>query len=211
MTSYKPGRTIVYVVCGLLAVEVAGQCILSLGECLEAFVLGHGVDDPSEDFSSPLAIVTALALAVGGLGQIGSLLLCAAAFCFWFFRAAKNAEHFAQGHFVELGAGWAIGGFFVPFLNLVRPYQMARQIERLSGSNGESAIIGFWWGAFTLNNILGNIEFRVTDIDVLAVLSVLSTVTTIAGAALCARMMFYVEDLQAQKATSPHDLAEVFA
>lgn len=211
MTSYRPGRTIVYVVCALLAAEVAGQCILTLGQCLEAFVLGHPIDDPSEDFSSPLAIATAAALGLGGLGQLVTLLLCAAAFCFWFYRAAKNAEHFAHGAFVEHGAGWAVGGFFVPILNLVRPYQMARQIERLSGSTVESPIIGFWWGAFVANNILGNIEFRVSDIDVLAVLSVFSAIVTIAGAALCARMMFYLEDLQAKKASSPEDVAAVFA
>lgn len=211
MTSYRPGRTIVYVVCALLAVEVAAQCVLTLGECLEAFVLGHPVDDPSEDFSSPVALATAATLALGGLGQVGSLLLCAVAFCFWFYRAARNAEHFARDEHVELGAGWAIGGFFVPFLNLVRPFQMARQIERLSGASGESSVIGFWWGAFVANNILGNIEFRVDDIDVLAVLSLLSAVTTVVAAAFCARMMFYLEDLQAKKASSPEDIAAVFA
>ncbi len=56
---------------------------------------------------------------------------------------------------------WAIWGWLVPFLNLVRPYQMMEQIWRGSfRSNGQISpglppTMKFWWAAFIGMNIIG--------------------------------------------------------
>jgi hypothetical protein len=76
------------------------------------------------------------------------------AFIVWFWRAHRNLE--ALGLPVRHDAGWAIGGWFVPFLNLVRPKQIANDLwgavtAARSGepeAPGGSVLLGFWWAAW---------------------------------------------------------------
>lgn len=47
---------------------------------------------------------------------------------------------------LEHKSGWAIGGWFVPFLNLVRPYQMVEDVRRGSRSAfGMPSNVALWW------------------------------------------------------------------
>jgi hypothetical protein len=83
------------------------------------------------------------------------------AFLAWFHRAAANLRDAGLKH-MEFGPGWAIGGFFVPFLNLVRPAQVMKEVwagttflagrARVSSwkrAPGTQAI-GWWWGLYLL-------------------------------------------------------------
>lgn len=49
-------------------------------------------------------------------------------FLVWFHRAHKNL---GLGGLIGMkyGSGWAIGGFFVPFLNFVRPYSVMKEVS----------------------------------------------------------------------------------
>ncbi len=116
--------------------------------------------------------------AVLGLLQTGLMLACAIAFSMWIHRAYRNLKlaHLARLRFTP---GWAVGGFFVPFLNLVRPYQVMREISSgsqfLAGGEGDSKgdadgdawqsvrpspLLGWWWGLFLLMGVLGNASGR---------------------------------------------------
>jgi hypothetical protein len=70
----------------------------------------------------------------------------------WVYRANKNLR--ALGHtYTEFTPGWAVGYFFVPFVNLVKPYQVVNEIWTKSDSaesSSGSAMIGFWWVCFLL-------------------------------------------------------------
>jgi hypothetical protein len=76
------------------------------------------------------------------------------AFIVWFWRAYRNLE--ALGLPTRYTPGWAIGGWFVPFLNLVRPKQVADDLwgavtAARSGRAeppGGSVLLGFWWAAW---------------------------------------------------------------
>ena len=48
-------------------------------------------------------------------------------FIMWFFRAYKNL-HILKIKLLQHSPGWAIGAWFVPFLNLVRPFQIMNEI-----------------------------------------------------------------------------------
>ena len=51
-------------------------------------------------------------------------------------------------------AGWAIGAWFVPFLNWVRPYQVAEDVWKATAGREKSrALVGAWWGCY-LGSIL---------------------------------------------------------
>jgi uncharacterized protein DUF4328 len=59
--------------------------------------------------------------------------------------------------------GWAAGWWFVPFANLVKPFQTMRELWKASGGEedwGHSRtwpVIGWWWAAWLAAGILGRI------------------------------------------------------
>ncbi len=86
-------------------------------------------------------------------------------FIMWFRRAYFNLH--SLGCYVRYSEGWAAGAWFVPFLNLVRPYEIMKDIwdrtqertqEGIEDKRIESpAIVGFWWFLWLATNIAGNI------------------------------------------------------
>jgi hypothetical protein len=98
-----------------------------------------------------------------GFIQFGVYAVTAAFFIAWFHRAYKRTgELGADG--LRVGAGWAIGAWFVPILSLWRPKQIANDIWR--GSDPElpphpgaawherpvSPLLAVWWAAFLITN-----------------------------------------------------------
>jgi hypothetical protein len=92
------------------------------------------------------------------------------AFLMWLHRARKNLEPLgALG--AQYSSGWAIGAWFLPILNLFRPYQIAQEIYRGSGLNHTSsawhagpgsALIGWWWTAWIISGIIDNVSFSLS-------------------------------------------------
>jgi hypothetical protein len=82
------------------------------------------------------------------------LVTTGAAFLAWFWRAYRNLE--ALGLRTRYTTGWALGGWFVPFLNLVRPKQLTDDLwgavtAACSGEQdppGGSVLLGFWWASW---------------------------------------------------------------
>lgn len=91
-------------------------------------------------------------------------------FLVWIYRAHKNLSAFGTSG-LEYSPGWAVGGFFVPFLNLVRPFQVMREIWKASNPDvdyqnesswqysASSPLIGLWWGTWILAGVLGRMVF----------------------------------------------------
>jgi heme/copper-type cytochrome/quinol oxidase subunit 2 len=92
-------------------------------------------------------------------------------FIMWFYRAYKNL-HALGIQTLNHSAGWAIGAWFVPFLNLGRPYMIMREIWEETQEQGleknekfmvsPSTIVGWWWGFWLANNIVSNISNRLS-------------------------------------------------
>jgi hypothetical protein len=81
----------------------------------------------------------------------------------WMWRVAKNAELLGRTG-ARLGPGWAIGGWFVPFANLVIPLLVMLNLWRGSDPDSPprdplwrkrpaSPLVGWWW-AFYLASLL---------------------------------------------------------
>ncbi|HET9221289.1 MAG TPA: DUF4328 domain-containing protein [Roseiflexaceae bacterium] len=109
-----------------------------------------------------------------GIAQILVYILSAIAFLIWIHRAHRNLPALgARG--LRFTPGWTVGWFFVPIMNLFRPYQVAKEIWRASDpetassdglawqSFGVPALIGWWWGFWLLQNFAGQVVFRLTS------------------------------------------------
>jgi hypothetical protein len=106
------------------------------------FVSDHRLQQV-DDWVHAAAVVALLGLVAGG-----------ACFIPWFHRAYKNLRTW---HATRFGSGWAIGGWFVPFLNLVRPYQIAKELASHSGpkpTNPTNAL-PLWWSMVVIG-VVGN-------------------------------------------------------
>jgi hypothetical protein len=59
--------------------------------------------------------------------------------------------------------GWAVGWWFVPFANLVKPFQTMRELWKASGGEEDWRhsrtwpVIGWWWAAWLTAGLLGRI------------------------------------------------------
>jgi hypothetical protein len=88
-------------------------------------------------------------------------------FIMWFRRAYYNLHQFPDA-FPDHAEGWAAGAWFVPFLNLVRPFTIMKEIwqgtQRFSKSNNPeqgTTILGLWWVFFLVGNIVENVGSKI--------------------------------------------------
>jgi lysylphosphatidylglycerol synthetase-like protein (DUF2156 family) len=92
----------------------------------------------------------------GGLARIylGTAGLCAIAFFAWLSRTVDNLPVLAAGT-PSVTPRSAIGWWFVPIVNLVKPYQLMRDLHdrvAIGTSTGGGWIVLAWWLAFILGN-----------------------------------------------------------
>ncbi|MGH9948077.1 MAG: DUF4328 domain-containing protein, partial [Pyrinomonadaceae bacterium] len=90
----------------------------------------------------------------------------------WIYKAYRNLTPLRAYH-QEFSPGWAVGWWFIPFLNLVRPYQVVREIYNESDPDyeedmgflsvtgqGAPPFVSIWWLTF----LGGGFAYRVSDI-----------------------------------------------
>jgi len=90
----------------------------------------------------------------------------------WFRRAYRNLPALGVGT-LRFRPAWTIWSWFIPFLGLFRPKQIANDIWRASDPEAPPAqgaiwhenpvptLFQWWWGVFILSNFLNNIAFRI--------------------------------------------------
>jgi hypothetical protein len=119
----------------------------------------------------------------------------------WLHRVVRQLN--AWGRDVEATPAWAVGSWFVPFVNLVKPFRVVRSIvAELGGAPLAASLhLGVWWGAFILSRILERIAARLTmrllppSLALKVYLVVIgSSLCTIAAAFLCARIVREVQE-----------------
>lgn len=157
---YVPVKTRAY----LAIAFIGGQGLIAFAmlSCLGAYFV-----DPETQIANQPLWLTAHDL----LSSIRSLLFLGGVVCFliWLHRAHKNLQSLRAQH-LEFTPGWAVGWWFVPFANLVKPFQVVREVwceSDPSVPDGPSFLaaslhsapvyMGFWWAAWILMNVVGNI------------------------------------------------------
>lgn len=90
--------------------------------------------------------------------------------CVWQHRAQRNAIELAYGK-LEFTPGWSVGWWFVPFANLVKPFQTVRELWKAShgGYNGRVvatwSVIGWWWGLWLGASVLERFIARAGSVN----------------------------------------------
>lgn len=85
-------------------------------------------------------------------------------FLVWFHRLYKNLATLTKLPLAH-SPGWAVGGFIVPFLNLVRPYQMMCEAWSHNAPPDQAArtsLMGWWWGGWIVYSISARIASSFT-------------------------------------------------
>jgi hypothetical protein len=99
-----------------------------------------------------------------GLFYLLVFLVTGILFLVWINRANKNCRGFTSG--MEFSPGWAVGWYFIPFANLIKPFQAMSEIWRVSHNpmNWKTmeppALLRWWWGIWLLSSFLGQASFR---------------------------------------------------
>jgi hypothetical protein len=94
-----------------------------------------------------------------GFLQLAVLVAAVVVFIRWLHQAYKNLDVVAPG-VRRYGHGWAIGSWFVPFLNLWRPKEIINDIHRGGEGPNVATLLWFWWALFLISNWIANFGFR---------------------------------------------------
>jgi hypothetical protein len=132
-------------------------CLLSIA----MIAFPDSVLDLGEDgtISAPL-----LAMGMIALLEAPLRLACVVLFLIWLHRAYSNLSPLKARN-LEFSPGWAVGWWFVPFANIVKPFQIVREVYNESDPDfdvesgflhlpgGTPEIIAVWWGTFLLSGL----------------------------------------------------------
>lgn len=100
-----------------------------------------------------------------GIAYLVITIIAGITFLKWVYRANLNSRGFGAQS-MRFTPGWCIGYYFIPFLNLVRPYQSMKEIWQVSQNPARwqtqesSSLLSIWWGLSIVTGILGQIVFR---------------------------------------------------
>jgi hypothetical protein len=203
-------RGLALVLAALIATEALGaiQAVITgltarrLGGGLAARAAGRAAVDPR----SVLVAGAALGLAI----------LAAVLFCWFVARAHGNARAFEAGPF-EFTAGWAAASFFVPLLNLYKPYRAVKEIWQASAARPTAnapwwfgavpPLLPWWWGAYLLYGGFAGVAahrkagvMTAEDLAAASGFGAVASVTAIVAGLLAIRVVLTLARLQEERA-----------
>ena len=207
---YRPPHTLIRWLTGLFLVGVFLTAILVLMSIAEALLYRDRTTENGIDNN-------ALALGINActvLLSVGVYIATTVLFCLWVYRANWNARALGADH-MQFTPGWCIGWFFIPFMNLFKPFQAVREIYKASDPRSDgtmwrdvptSALLGLWWFFWILTNVVGQIQMKTAsskdpDLLVMAIwMGVLSNVINITAALLALAVVRSIHARQEEKA-----------
>jgi hypothetical protein len=136
----------------------AGVDVLgSIVSCVKLAMGPAASTGSSEDVGLQTASVALVDIADGLVGLLQTVVFITTAVLFlrWWYWMAKNAV--ARGISFGTTPGWAVGFWFVPFANLLKPAQVAKAV---ANGLGITAPISAWWALWVLSNIASQVSAR---------------------------------------------------
>ncbi len=143
-----------------------------------------------------------------GLGYLGVFIVTGITFLMWVYRANLNCRGFgARG--MKFTPGWSVGYYFVPFINLVRPYQSMKEIWQVSHNPNDwefqpvSALLGWWWALWIISGILGQTVLRMSmgadTVEKLQTSTGIAIFSSVIGIPLCLLVIRIVKTISSKQ------------
>lgn len=90
--------------------------------------------------------------------EVLAILVTGVLFIVWLHTAHRSSrmDRPAMRH----SSGWAIGGWFVPVLNLWRPFQMVSDVRRGATGDADAGVSfrqGWWWGTWVALSVMSGV------------------------------------------------------
>ncbi|MEL6356717.1 MAG: DUF4328 domain-containing protein [Bacteroidota bacterium] len=134
------------------------------------------------------------------LFYLGGLLVNVILFIMWFRRAYFNL-HTVGTTIQKFDEGWAAGAWFIPLLNLVRPYQIGKEIwyntQRAANfvRTEEHGLVRGWWILFLLRNFVDRIASEIQSPVGFLVIALVEGMAIIAAILYIKRVAKFEEQL----------------
>lgn len=150
---------------GLLYLDIVVTAVLTISTFMQHALIQDilgGVYHGNPDLSSIAAASDLRQQIIGwvstGVNIIGMILvLC------WIYRVMANSWALTDLE-MEFTPGWAIGWYFIPFANLIKPYHAMKEIwrENVASYEGEPRRnnLPLWWGLWISTGIISQISMR---------------------------------------------------
>lgn len=153
-----------------------------------------------------------------GLATLGMLLVTATFFLIWLHRANKNLSPLGVTG-MKFTPGWAVGYWFIPIMNIYRPYQVVEEIWKASSPEPESNLswqslktpnlIQGWWGALILSGFAANASARLVSgqepslemFKTSSIIAIVAGVIDILAAVLAIKVIKSIDERQSAKST----------
>jgi hypothetical protein len=152
--------SVIFVAMALVSVASAASSAATAG--VMERVLSHSEVSAAEIKGTDLrAVLLAGADAIAALAGV-------VVFCFFMARANRNARALRPDARMEFSPRWSAGVFFVPIVNLYKPYQAMKEIWQASQRDDDPQVpwnasdvpglVGWWWGAYLASTIAGAVS-----------------------------------------------------
>ena len=145
----------------LTRLAVISVWVYLAAEILNGLISLYGFASPDALLDPNTLLIAAFSQIAAGFVMVASTIVVGC----WIYRVSANAHVLSDD--MTISPGWAVGWYFVPFANLVKPYQGMKEAWMAShfrdNWHGEPtpALLGWWWGLWLVTNILANISFRI--------------------------------------------------
>lgn len=162
----------------------------------------------SREFTEQEAASNDIREGLVAIAALGLYLLTAIFFLKWLYRANANSHTFGADAMI-FTPGWSVGYFFIPFMNLFKPYQAVQEISKVTRdpadwrSQPNSFSVTAWWFLWIATGILGQIAMRAstnaTTIEQFKVVTIVAMVGSVVSIVLCIfviRMVHEIGSLQ---------------
>lgn len=148
----------------------------------------------SDPYSEEKAAANDTRQSIIGVSILVVYIITGITFLRWIYRANLNCHGFGASG-MKFSPGWSIGYYFIPVLNLFRPYQAMKEIWKVS-SNPEdwqnfpnSPLIRLWWMLWIISGYLGwcqiRFSFKVNTVELLKSSTIISIISNIIDILLC--------------------------
>ncbi|MEW6412623.1 MAG: DUF4328 domain-containing protein [Candidatus Zixiibacteriota bacterium] len=151
----------------LKAMLYAGILLLVIGiwsGWLELQLLDDAIN--GYEISDEAAEINDLRQGLIGLLQIVLFIATAVVFSIWTYRANYNA-HALGGRGMKYTPGWAVGWYFVPIANIIKPMYVMEEIYRVSENPSVNIsekksvrFVQLWWALWLISGFVGQLAFR---------------------------------------------------